>query len=87
MKLTPGSQRLLNFVNTNIEIPKNILNSRSRTLLSTLLTKMKQYDKNWESKIKEIVPEQNQDIDEIIPLNIRNDLLTKYQNQSLFIYL
>lgn len=84
MKLTPDSQRLLNFVNTNIKIPKNTLNSRSRSFLSTLLTKMKQYDKNWESKIKEYVPEQNQNIDEIIPLNIRNDLLTKYQNQFSF---
>ena len=84
MKLTPDSQRLLNFVNTNIKIPKNTLNSRSRTFLTTLLTKMRQYDKNWESKIKEHVPEQNQNIDEIIPQNIRNDLLTKYQNQFSF---
>ena len=29
----------------------------------------------------------NQNIDEIIPQNIRNDLLTKYQNQCPFIYL
>lgn len=84
MKLTPDSQRLLNFVNTNIKIPKNTLNNKSRAFLSTLLTKMKQHDKNWESKIKEYVPEQNQNLDEIIPQNIRNDLITKYQNQFSF---
>jgi len=84
MKLTPDSQRLLNFVNTNIKIPKNVLNNKSRAFLSTLLTKMKQYDKHWESKIKEYVPEQNQNLDEIIPQNIRNDLITKYQNQFSF---
>jgi len=84
MKLTPDSQRLLNFVNTNIKIPKNVLNNKSRAFLSTLLTKMKQHDKNWESKIKEYVPKQNQNLDEIIPQNIRNDLITKYQNQFSF---